>query len=161
MRFLKIAVAPIALAAAGCFITSAQTSGEIPAGTPPAGRMLREYLTRTALEQLATRRQTMAQITSRAALEARRKRFRDDLLRMIGGLPAVRTPLNVRITGTLDRSDYRVEKLILESQPGVFVTANLYIPKTGTPPYPAVLHSTGHSVAAKARAFYQTFSSGW
>jgi dienelactone hydrolase len=160
MRFLKIIVTLLALPAAGCFITSGQTSGEISAGTPPAGRMLREYLTRTALEQLAARRQAVAQITSRAALEPRRKQFRGDLLRMIGGLPAARTPLNVRITGTLDRSDYRVEKLIFDSQPGVFVTANLYVPKTGNPPYPAVLHSTGHSVSAKARAFYQTLSLG-
>jgi dienelactone hydrolase len=79
---------------------------------------------------------------------------------MIGGLPSERTPLNVRVTGTLDRTDYKVEKLIFESQPGVYVTANLYVPTTGNPPYPAVLHSTGHSVAAKARAFYQTLSLG-
>ncbi|HSO93319.1 MAG TPA: acetylxylan esterase, partial [Candidatus Dormibacteraeota bacterium] len=40
------------------------------------------------------------------------------------------------------------------------MTANLYIPQTGKPPYPAVLHPTGHSVQGKARAFYQTLSIG-
>jgi dienelactone hydrolase len=126
----------------------------------PQQSMLRDYLTRTALDQLAARRERVSQINSRAAFETRRKQFRDDLLGMVGGLPSERTPLNVRVTGTLDRTDYKVEKLIFESQPGVYVTANLYVPKTGTPPYPAVLHSTGHSVAAKARAFYQTLSLG-
>jgi hypothetical protein len=81
-------------------------------GATPAGRMLREYLTRMALEQLAARRQKVAQITSRAAFEPRRKKFREDMLRMMGGLPETRTPLNVSITGTLERCDYRVEKLI-------------------------------------------------
>jgi cephalosporin-C deacetylase-like acetyl esterase len=135
------------------------------AGTPAVCQTagsgsLHDYLTRTALEQLAERRQTVARITTRASFEPRRKQFRKDLLRMIGGLPKDRTPLNVRVTGTLERDGYRVEKLIFGSQPGVFVTANLYIPTMGKPPYPAVLHSTGHSVAAKARAFYQTLSLG-
>jgi dienelactone hydrolase len=123
-------------------------------------RTLHDYLTRTAFEQLAEGRKIVARITSRAAFEPRRKQFREDLLRMIGGLPKERTALNVRLSGTLERDGYKVEKLIFESQPGVFVTANLYIPTVGNAPYPAVLHSTGHSVAAKARAFYQTLSLG-
>jgi cephalosporin-C deacetylase-like acetyl esterase len=42
----------------------------------------------------------------------------------------------------------------------LYVTANLYIPKTGKPPYPAVLQPTGHSTTAKNRAFYQTLAIG-
>src|SRR5690606_29933553 len=79
---------------------------------------------------------------------------------MMGGLPERSGRLSLRRTGRLVRDDYRVEKLLYESQPGMFVTANLYVPTTGRPPYPAVLHSTGHSVAAKNRAFYQTLSIG-
>jgi hypothetical protein len=79
---------------------------------------------------------------------------------MMGGLPEGRTPLNLRKTGMIDRGDYRIEKIVYESLPNFYVTANLYVPQTGTPPYPAVLQPVGHSPAAKARAFYQNLGLG-
>ncbi len=39
-----------------------------------------------------------------------------------------RTPLNARITGTIERDGYRIDKLIFESQPRYYVTANLFVP---------------------------------
>jgi dienelactone hydrolase len=85
---------------------------------------------------------------------------RKNFLAMLGGLPTERTPLNVRQTGVLKRAGYRVEKLIFESQPGLYVTANLYVPENGRSSHPAILHPTGHSTSAKNRAFYQTLSIG-
>jgi hypothetical protein len=79
---------------------------------------------------------------------------------MLGGLPGARAPLHVRRMGTLDRSSYRAGKIVFESLPGLYVTANLYIPQTGRPPYPAVLQPTGHSTTAKNRAFHQTLAIG-
>ena len=76
----------------------------------------------------------------------------------LGEFPETKTPLNPRITGTLDRGDYRVEKLVFESLPGFYVTANVYVPKTGKPPYPAVLGVAGHSTNGKASSTYQH---GW
>ena len=55
----------------------------------------------------------------------------------LGGLP-VRTPLNARTVGVLERDNYRIEKVIFESQPRFFVTGNLYLPKQGRGPYPGV-----------------------
>jgi cephalosporin-C deacetylase-like acetyl esterase len=75
-------------------------------------------------------------------------------------VPGERTPLNVKRTGRLDRGDYRVEKLIYESLPGFYVTASLYIPRSGRPPYPAVLQPLGHSMNAKAGEIYQSLSIG-
>ena len=43
-----------------------------------------------------------------------------------------RTPLNARTTGSFEREGYRVEKVIYESQPGLFISANVYIPKKGS-----------------------------
>jgi hypothetical protein len=91
-------------------------------------------------------------ITTRAGAEARGRKVRQTLLTLMGGLPADRTPLNVRKTRTIDRGDYRIENLVFESLPRFYVTANLYIPQTGRGPYPAVLQPTGHSVQAKSRA---------
>ncbi|MCC6342470.1 MAG: acetylxylan esterase [Bryobacterales bacterium] len=126
----------------------------------PAGDMLRGYLQRIAMEQLAARRQRIASIRTGAQFEQRKAEVRRQLLSMMGGLPTTRGPLNLRRTGTLQREGYRVEKVIYESLPNFFVTANLYVPETGKPPYPAILHPTGHSLTAKTRAFYQSISLG-
>ena len=83
--------------------------------------------------------------------EANRRRF----LELIGGLPAERTPLNPRVVGELTREGYVVRKLIFESLPGYYVTANLYVPTAGQAPYPGVLSPCGHSSNGKAYAIYQ------
>lgn len=81
--------------------------------------------------------------------------LRSRMLDLIGGLPEMRTPLNARVTGVLERPGYRVEKLLFDSLPGFHVTANLYVP-TGRPgPFPAVLGTAGHSQYGKAAAVYQ------
>ena len=86
---------------------------------------------------------------------ARRKAYvREVMTRDVGGFPE-RTPLNPRITGVLDRGDYVIEKVIFESQPHFYVTANLYLPKTGQPPYPAVLYPLGHELGAKSHSAWQ------
>ena len=54
----------------------------------------------------------------------------------------------------------RVEKIVYQSRPGLFVTANLYLPKSGTPPYPGVLFQMGHSANGKSYALYQRCCQG-
>ena len=80
---------------------------------------------------------------------------------MLGGFPE-RTPLAPRITGTLERDAYIIQKLIFESQPGLLVTANLYVPRglrTGER-RPAVLVPCGHSETGKAADTYQRLCIG-
>jgi cephalosporin-C deacetylase-like acetyl esterase len=81
--------------------------------------------------------------------------LRAKMLALIGGLPEVRTPLNARVTGVLERPGYRVEKLLFDSLPGFHVTANLYVPTDRSGPFPAVLGTAGHSPLGKAAAVYQ------
>jgi len=38
-----------------------------------------------------------------------------------------RTPLNAKITGTVERDTYKIEKIIFESRPGFLVTGNLLL----------------------------------
>ncbi|MBO0800839.1 MAG: acetylxylan esterase, partial [Blastocatellia bacterium] len=68
--------------------------------------------------------------------------------------------LNVRTLGGFERERYRVEKLLYESQPNVFVSANLYIPKSHRPPFPGVLFQMGHTTNGKAGATYQRCCQG-
>src|SRR5205823_857058 len=41
------------------------------------------------------------------------------------------------------------------SQPGFYVTANLYLPTTGQPPFPGVLFPLGHERGGKSNATWQ------
>ncbi len=125
----------------------------------PTG-MLRSYLQGIALQQLASRKELISKIRTPEQVEKHKAEVRHLLLTLMGGLPEERTPLNIQTTGAIDRGDYRVEKIIYQSLPNFYVTANLYVPQSGKPPYPAVLQPTGHSPAAKVRAFYQTLDLG-
>jgi dienelactone hydrolase len=74
--------------------------------------------------------------------------LRAEFLTSLGEFPG-RTALNPELVGTIEGSDYRIEKLIYESRPNFFVTANLYLPKTPAP-HPAVLVPCGHTANGKA-----------
>jgi cephalosporin-C deacetylase-like acetyl esterase len=79
---------------------------------------------------------------------------RQRILSAMGGLPETRTPLNARITGQLDGDGYRIEKLIYESLPHVYVTASLYVPD-GPGPFPALLGTAGHGGRSRGVPLYQ------
>jgi hypothetical protein len=106
---------------------------------PGDSGMLDRYLTQIAQKQLALRDAEIESLQTPAEIHARQKYIRERLLSMIGGLPAEKTPLNARVTGVLDGGDYTVEKVVFESQPRYYVTANVYVPKNAQPPFAAVL----------------------
>ncbi len=116
--------------------------------------MLDRYLSDIARRQWEARAEQIARIRTAADVKERQAYIRKKMIEEIGGFPE-KTPLNARITGTLDRADYKVEKLIFESEPRHYVTANVFVPKTGTPPFPAVLGTAGHSAEGKANDLYQ------
>lgn len=117
--------------------------------------MLDRYLTQIAEKQLALRDAESKSLQIPSDIHARQNYIRERLLSMIGGLPAEKTPLNARVTGVLDGGDYTVEKVVFESLPRYYVTANVYVPKNARPPFAAVLGPAGHSSAGKAAEPYQ------
>ena len=67
-----------------------------------------------------------------------------------------RTPLKPEITGMLERAAYRIEKIVFQSLPGLYVTGNFYVPKSAARPVPAILYLCGHSPGpAGAKVHYQ------
>ncbi|MEO8425744.1 MAG: hypothetical protein ABI651_01400, partial [Verrucomicrobiota bacterium] len=74
-----------------------------------------------------------------------RPELRRQLLEMLGldPLPA-RTPLKAQITGRLERPHYRIEKVVFQSLPGLYVTGNFYAPKESSRRLPTILYLCGH-----------------
>lgn len=54
------------------------------------------------------------------------------------------TPVNAVVHGRVDRNEYTVDRVYLESYPGHFVTGSLYMPKGRSGKLPAVLCPHGH-----------------
>lgn len=110
--------------------------------SPPGEKFIADYF-RTQVKQIADR--SLADLTTREAWEAKRPELRRQFLDMMGlwPLPA-RTPLNAKITGTVTGQGFVVEKLVFESRPGLYVTANLYKPAKVEGKLPAVLYVCGH-----------------
>jgi cephalosporin-C deacetylase-like acetyl esterase len=101
------------------------------------------------------RRKAVTSETWLAYQEELRQRFRT----MLGPMPEP-VPLRPRVTGTLERQGYRVEKVLFESRPDFPITANLYLPERGDGPVPGILVPCGHAVEGKAYPSYQAACQG-
>jgi len=107
-----------------------------------------QWMDRIAQEQLDRREKAIARIRTVADAEQRKKLVREKLMRILGGLPDYNGPLRPRITGRVKNDSYTIEKVIFESLPGFFVTANLYRPnRPGR--YPGILLQAGHTQEGK------------
>ncbi len=90
--------------------------------------------------------QSLSQIQSLEDWEKQRPVWRQRLLSMLGLDPLPkRTPLKVQVTGSLDRPNYRIEKIVFQSLPRLYVTANFYLPKRSSGRLPTILYLCGHS----------------
>lgn len=85
-------------------------------------------------------------IDSKAGWDANSKEMRRQLLEMLGlwPLPA-KTDLKPVVTGKIEAGGIRVEKIHFQSMPGLYVTANLYLPQKIEGKIPAILYVCGHA----------------
>jgi cephalosporin-C deacetylase-like acetyl esterase len=110
---------------------------------------LLKWLDKIAQQELDQRAIAIAQVQTVAQAEQRKQWVRNQILQALGGLPDYTGPLNARLTGSILSDGYVIEKIIYESLPGFYVTANLYRPtKPGR--YPAVLLQSGHTQEGKS-----------
>ena len=117
-------------------------------GQEPVRDTLLQWLDNTAQQELRERTAAIDQVHTVADAERRKQAVRKELLDLLGGLPDYKGPLNARVTGRLQNDSYSVEKVIYESLPGLYVTANLYRPNQPGR-YPAVLLQAGHTQEGK------------
>ena len=121
------------------------TTSSSAALKPNLNQSLREY----QLRQLNRDQALREQIDSLEELQEYQSRVRSNWQEILGRWPK-RTPLNAKTVDRLERGEYVVEKILLQSQPGFYVPVNLYVPRGKSGPFPAVLSPIGHAPNGKA-----------
>lgn len=115
----------------------------------------------------------LADLSTKEAWEKHRPELRRQFLDMMGLWPLPpRSDLKATVTGKLETEAFTVEKLHFQSMPGLYVTANLYLPKSpkrqspdrkggGSAKLPVVLYVCGHGnvvengVSFGSKTYYQ------
>jgi dienelactone hydrolase len=109
---------------------------------------LLRWMNQIAQRELQKRQRVIDQIHTVAEAERRKQVVREKLLENLGGLPDYKGPLNAQITGQIQAEGYTIEKVLFQSLPNFYVTADLYRPNQPGR-YPAILFQSGHTQEGK------------
>ncbi len=97
-----------------------------------------------------------ASIQTKDDFEAYTEEMRKGFIERLGGLPYDNSlPLNAEIKGVIEEPGLKIEKIVFQSRPNVYVTTNLYLPEKRKDPCGAVLFQLGHSNEGKGDDQYQ------
>ncbi|MEX2511909.1 MAG: acetylxylan esterase [Cyclobacteriaceae bacterium] len=75
--------------------------------------------------------------------EEKREEIREKIIQNSGLKDYSDLPLDLKETGSVDMDGYTIKNIYFQTMPGVYATANLYIPD-GEGPFPAVINMHGH-----------------
>lgn len=141
-ELLKVAASAASLSRA---VTTAGAAAGSAAAAPQrlsGDEAIRRYLAASAAE---LERELLPGVATAADFEKIRPSLREELFDMLGLKPMPeRTPLKATVTGRLEQPGFSVEKLHFQSLPGLYVTANLYLPRPASGRCPAILYQCGH-----------------
>nr|MDH4410365.1 prolyl oligopeptidase family serine peptidase [Verrucomicrobiales bacterium] len=114
----------------------------IPTEPTEGDRILADYFDRETRRLTARNAAFLENVTDWPAAQAEMRR---QLFEMLGlqPLPA-RSDLKAEVTGTIERDGVIVEKIVFQSKPGLYVTANFYRPVKQEGPLPTILYVCGH-----------------
>ena len=116
--------------------------GTAEAQDTPPDKTIRAWMTDRAKE---LEKDFLPTVKTAADFEKMRPGLHQQYMDMLGLWPLPeKTDLKATITGTAEEPGVRIEKLHYQSRPGLYVTANLYVPNPAKGPYPAIIYSIGH-----------------
>lgn len=75
--------------------------------------------------------------------EAYRSELRKKIIQKTGLIVNQNLPLDIKETGSIQMKGYQIKNIAFQTRPGVYATANLYVPE-GKGPFPAVIVMHGH-----------------
>jgi len=140
-------------------IALAGIAGRIRADSSSHSAELWNYFERELTAADDRRRRRLAEIRTANELAALQEHARRTVALGVGEFPK-RTPLEPHQVGEIVRADYVIEKLIFQSRPGYYVTANLYRPKSTSARRPGVVQTCGHYLEGKAAPDYARACAG-
>ena len=108
-----------------------------------------DFIDKKLREEAATKFNAYQLPTDRKEFETFKTYLRGKIIQKAGVVINHQLPLNVRETGIIRLKGYFIKKIAFQTRPGVYATANLYVPD-GNGPFPAVIHAHGHWMNSKA-----------
>lgn len=94
-------------------------------------------------QQAATAYQSHVLPATAAGWDQQRKQLKAAVLASSGAVVDHNLPLQIKETGRTQQAGYSVRNIYFQTRPGVYATANVYIPD-GKGPFPAVINMHGH-----------------
>jgi dienelactone hydrolase len=126
----------------------------------PGDKMLTDYFRN---ETAALSARCLSNVNTLEDWTAKRSEYRRQLQEMLGLWPMPeRTDLKPIVTGVITNEEFTVEKISFQASPGLYCTANLFVPKNLSKPAPTILYECGHirsvtnGVSVGNKGFYQT-----
>ncbi|MFC1538460.1 alpha/beta hydrolase family protein [Candidatus Latescibacterota bacterium] len=104
--------------------------------------MIHHLLNQTS-EYYDIRDQEISKLKTKTDWLKRQEKVKETLMEIVGPFPE-KTPLNPRITGIVKKDGYRVEKIVFESMPDLYVVGCLFVPDGIVDKRPAILNVIGH-----------------
>ena len=80
---------------------------------------------------------------NRQEWELYRVKLKNEIIKKSSVLFNHELPLNIKETGTIQLKGYTIKNITFQTRPGIYSTANLYIPE-GKGPFPGVINMVGH-----------------
>ncbi len=115
---------------------------------------LYHFYSNAAHKFLDKREEEISKLKTESDWKIRQAKVRKLFSKVIGKFPQ-KTPLNAKVVGIIKKENFRIEKIIFESQPKFYVTAAMYIPNNITGKRPAIIYTCGHSILGIKTEIYQ------
>jgi len=121
------------------------------------GSLLINHLNKQAIDLYEARDREISRLKTKSEWMKRQAFVKDKIMELVGPFPD-KTPLNPKITGTIKKEGYRIDKIVFEAMPGYYVTGCIYIPDGIKGKIPAILNVCGHNPDAFRMAIYQVIN---
>jgi cephalosporin-C deacetylase-like acetyl esterase len=121
------------------------------------GSLLINHLNKQAADLYELRDREISKLKTSSEWMKRQAFVKDKITELVGPFPQ-RTPLNPKITGTIRKEGYRIDKIVFEAMPGYYVTGCIYIPDGIKGRIPAILNVCGHNWDTFRMEIYQVIN---
>jgi hypothetical protein len=120
------------------------------------GNSLYGHMAAQAIDRLEARTEKVNKVVTLSEWQQRQAWLRQNLDDLLGPLPA-KTPLNAKVVKVINKPNFKLEHIVFESQPGVYVTSTLFIPANikRKAKLPVIIYCSGHTAEGYRSKAYQ------